>query len=192
MSAIATPIISGLVGSIGNMLGGKLAKGKQDASNLSVEMYNYDFVGLFAKIIIFFGLAWIFEIYIKASIAARNVNPLNLFGIAGMIAGFIYDKFVSDPPQNSIADNEIILKLFSPEGYNGFRYWDIVKGIGLLMVSFEAYNYYSSQEKAGGSSSPMTLGVFGLIIAFLGLNTVPSIIEKLKMYNLIPNNGFGV
>ena len=70
-------------------------------------------------------------------------------------------------------------KLFNG-GISGFKFWDIIKIVAILIVIVEAFRYMESVKALGQKSSPATLGVFLLLIAILGIITVPELYNRLK------------
>ena len=65
-------------------------------------------------------------------------------------------------------------------GIKGFKFWDVVKIVALLLVITEMMMYINQNRKVGSNPSPMTLGVFTLIIVSLGATTVPELVKRIK------------
>lgn len=144
-------------------------KSFQKTSKLSLELFKYDFFGLAIKLVVYFAFAWIINQYLRWINGDTNTRLAVIFGALGGLPLFGLAQWLID--------------LLQPkEVKTGVKYWDIVKGVAFLLVAWEAYNYYESNQK---TSSPMTLGIFGLILALLGLSVVPDIITKLKESNVI-------
>jgi len=144
------------------------SKAIDKAKSASVEMYGYDFVGLMVKIVVYFTVAWFVEKYIWWS-QQKPVNQV-LMGLFGAIGGL--PLFALSPT---------ILKYFDNSEVNrGIKFWDIVKAGAVGLVAWEAFNYYKVQENLGGKVSPMTIGIFGLILSLLGFIAVPDILKKLQ------------
>ena len=74
---------------------------------------------------------------------------------------------------------ESLKKLFNG-GIAGFKFWDVVKIVSILIVIAEMIRYTNANRNAGSESSPATIGVFVLIIALLGVVTVPELFQRLK------------
>lgn len=136
------------------------------AKAISKEVFGYDFVGLLLKIFIYFVVAFVFAKFMEAVIFTRGI----WITLANLL-GFNIPKADQIP--------ETLKKLFD-SGLAGFKYWDIIKIVAILLVITEAMRYVSSQREGGGKSSPMTLGVFTLIIAVLGITTIPELISRIK------------
>lgn len=139
------------------------AAGKQ-ASNISKEMFGYDFVGLGVKILIFQVIALLIAKYIELVNGANNAlkTLLNLFGIG--TPNFL--------PQAVIE--------FYTTGWNGIKYWDVVKMATVLLIVLEYLNYRKTQQALGGEPSPMTEGLFLLLIGFFLIITLPEMIQRWK------------
>ena len=137
------------------------------SGKLSTELFGYDFVGLTVKIIVFFGVAILIDkIRFAITGASTIINP-----ILGAF-GFSLPK-ESDIPKTFNA-------LFSEEGFQGIKYWDIIKFVAIGVVVMEMISYIKSQKKLGGEASPITLAVFGLIIFGLSIFTVPELLQRLQ------------
>ena len=174
MSAFAIPLAATVVrAGLAAKLGSKAI---DKAKNTSVELYGYDFVGLMIKLVVYFVVAYFVEKYIWWA-SQKPVNQV-LAGIFGAIGGL--PLFAASPA---------IIKYFdSSEVNRGIKFWDIVKVGAVGLVLWEAMNYHSAQEKLGGKVSPMTIGVFGLILSLLGFMAIPDVLKKLQEHNII-NSG---
>lgn len=155
----ASPVLSGV--GIVNKIAGKISK----------ETLGYDFPGLLVKILIFYVFALILDGIINAILVPTAA--VNLFlGIFGKkIPNFI--------PQQVID--------FYQKGYKGFQFWDLIHGIVMALIAFEAWRYIQSNEETGGKPSYVTLGVFGMIEMTIGLILVPNLYQKLKEQGILNN-----
>ena len=83
----------------------------------------------------------------------------------------------------SLPTNEpdFLKRLFSDEGFNGFRYWDIVKFVLIAIVAIEFARYTNANRKLGGEPDAVTMAIFGIILFALTAFTVPELVEKLKL-----------
>ena len=143
-------------------------EGIKKAKNQSIELYGYDFVGLMMKLVVYFIVAYFVEKYIWWT-QQKPVNQI-LAGIFSALGGL--PLFALTPT---------ILKYFDNSEVNrGIKFWDIVKAGAVGLVAWEAYNYYKTQENLGGKVSPMTIGIFGLILSLLGFVAIPDILKKLQ------------
>jgi len=138
---------------------------KSQLTNISLEIFGYDFVSLFIKIIIFYTVALIIEKY---------HNIVN--GVAGFWAdllGFFGVKIPKHEP-------DIIKKFFSEEGVEGIRWWNLIHGLVITLIVIEAMIYIKTNTKQGATPSPFTLATFGLIIAAIASMTLSDLFAKLK------------
>ena len=138
----------------------------ETGQQLSKEQFGYDFVGLGIKLFIYFTVALLFAKFMEGVLFAKGIfiSLANLFG-------------ANLPSDQDIPDS--LKKLFNG-GIGGFKFWDIVKIVAVLLVITEMIRYIHLTQK----SSPMTLGLFGLIITALILITIPELIARIRKTDL--------
>ena len=138
--------------------------GKDELKALSLREYNYDFVGLVTKLVVYFTLSLLFAKFMEATILGRGFYKTlaTLFGY-NIPASTEFPKFLVD--------------LFGEDGVKGFKFWDIVKIGAILMVLFEFMRYSKNNPT---TKSPLTIGIFVLLITILGLTTIPELIKRVK------------
>ena len=141
--------------------------GIQAGKQVSKEIFGYDFVGLILKLVVFYGVSFIISKVMEAIIFSRGA-----FVILANTLGFNIPN-VDQFPQ-SLKD------LFGETGIKGFKFWDIIKIVSILLVTAEFMRYVNTNKALGAKSSPMTIGIFTLIIVALGLTTVPELIQRVK------------
>ena len=129
----------------------------------SREIFGYDFGGLVVKLVIYFTIALLFSKFMEAVIYTRGVfvTFANLFGI-------------NVPTADQIPDS--IKKLFDG-GIGGFKFWDLVKVVAILLITAEYFRYRKSNIN---NTSPMTTGIFVLLISVLAITTIPELIKRVK------------
>jgi hypothetical protein len=140
--------------------------GLQAGKQVSKEIFGYDFVGLIVKLFVFYAVAFVFAKFMEGVIYARGA-----FTIIANTLGF------------SIPSNEQLpqsLKDLFGEGVKGFKFWDIIKIVSILLVTAEFFRYVNTNKALGAKTSPMTIGIFTLMILALGLTTVPELIQRVK------------
>ena len=140
--------------------------GLQAGKQVTKEIFGYDFVGLIVKLFVFYAVAFVFAKFMEGVIYARGA-----FTIIANTLGF------------SIPSNEQLpqsLKDLFGEGVKGFKFWDIIKIVSILLVVAEFMRYVNTNKALGAKSSPMTVGIFTLMIVALGLTTVPELIQRVK------------
>ena len=126
--------------------------------------YNYDFVGLVTKLVVYFTLSLLFAKFMEAVILGRGFYKTlaSLFGY-NIPASTEFPKFLVD--------------LFGEEGIKGFKFWDIVKIGAILMVLFEFMRYSKNNPN---TKNALTIGLFVGIIVALGLTTLPELVKRVK------------
>lgn len=142
------------------------------AQEFLTEKFGFDFVGLIIKLAIYFLVALVFAKFMEAVIFLRGgfIAFANLFGLKIPTAEML---------------PESLKKLFDG-GVGGFKYWDIVKLIAIILVIGEFIRYINIPQK----SSPLTIGIFLLIISALAITTLPELAKRLKMTDF--NQAMGV
>ncbi len=143
------------------------AKAAIDISrSVSNDFFGYDFVSLLLKLFIFFTVAFVFAKFMEAVIFTRGawITIANLLGF-------------QIPKSSEIPDS--LKKLFDG-GISGFKYWDVIKVVASILVIAELFQYVNKNRMAGSSSSPITIGLFVLIITVLTVVTVPDLFKRIK------------
>ena len=149
----------------GIIVGAKVAsKVAQEGAKLSSDIFKYDFVNLITKLVIFFVFSYVVAKIFEAIIFGQGliVSFVALFGL----------KLPQSLP-------EPIVNFFQ-EGIKGFRYWDFIKTFAILLVIMEFNNWLTEQAARGIRPSPMTIGVFGVLIGGMALITLPEVWQRAK------------
>ena len=142
--------------------------GFKQGSKVSVELFAYDFLGLVLKLAIFATVALIIEkVHWVISNPVSSSILVPFFGALGL-------NLPTKEP-------DFLARLFSEQGFNGFRYWDIVKFVLIAIVAIEFARYSNANKKLGGEPDTVTMAIFGIILfAFIAF-TVPELIAKLRL-----------
>ena len=127
------------------------------------EKFGYDFVGLGVKIVVYFLITFLFAKFMEAVIFLRGG-----WMVVANLLGFSIPKADQVP--------ESLKKLFDG-GISGFKFWDIVKIILIILVIAEFIRYVNLPQK----SSPMTIGIFLGIISILAITTFPELVKRIKL-----------
>ena len=143
---------------------GVARKGFQASQKLSSDAFTFDFPALIVKLTVFYLVAYAVNKIFEAIIFGQNT----LFGIARLF-GVNLPSTLPEPIVN-----------FFQEGFKGVKYWDIVKVISILLVVMEWNNWNQTQKALRINPSPMTQGVFFVIISALILITVPELFQRFK------------
>ena len=139
-------------------------RAKEKGSEISVDLFKYDFVNLITKLVIFFVFSYVIAKIFEAIIFGQGlvVSFAALFGL----------KLPQSLPEPLVN--------FFQEGIKGFRYWDFIKVLAIMLVIMELTNWFEQQKKLGIKPSPMTLGVFTVLIGGMTLITFPELIQRVK------------
>ena len=143
---------------------GVARQGFKASQKLSSDAFTFDFPSLIVKLTVFYMVAYAVNKIFEAIIFGQNT----LFGIAKLF-GINLPATLPEPLVN-----------FFQEGIKGVRYWDIVKVISILLVVMEWNNWNQTQKALKINPSPMTQGVFFVIISALILITVPELFQRFK------------
>lgn len=144
-------------------------EGIGQARQFATEQFGYDFVGLGIKLFVFFTVTFLFSKFMEAVVFARGG-----FVVVANLLGF------NIPKEDQLPDS--LKKLFNG-GISGFKFWDIVKLIAIILVVAEFIRYVNLPQK----SSPMTIGIFIAIVSLMGITTFPELVKRIKMtdFNLV-------
>ncbi len=146
------------------LAGQTLATGFKTGQKLSSDVFSFDFIALITKLVVFFGVAYVVTKTFEAIIFGEGV-------VKGLL-GFFGVNLPSTMPENVIS--------FFTDGFKGIKFWDIVKTIAIILVLLEWFNWMNTQKALKIEPSPVTQGVFLMIITGLTLITVPELFTRLK------------
>ncbi len=146
------------------LAGQTLATGFKTGQKLSTDTFSFDFPGLITKLIVFYLVAYAIAKVFEAIIFGNNVlkSILSLVGL----------NLPNTMPESVVN--------FFTDGFKGVKYWDIVKVLSILLVIMEWNNWNNTQKALKISPSPMTQGVFAVLITGLALITVPELVQRLR------------
>jgi len=151
------------------------AQGYVAARQISTEALGYDFVGLLVKVVFFQLAALLIAKYIEVVIGGSNI----IVSIAKFF-GYNVPMFL---PQ-SVVD-------FYTNGWNGIKYWDVVKLATIAIIAIELNQYIKTQKNLGAQPSVATVATFLLFIGFFLIITLPELVQRIKdasAMTSIPNN----
>lgn len=149
--------------------------GVKKSKDLSIEMYGYDFPSLIGKLVVYFIFMFLINKFFEAVIFGSGFIK-SLAGLMGFNLPNIYPEWFTNFMQN---------------GYQGAKFWDVVKAGAILLITWEMYLYYRNNERLGGKVSPMTIGIFGAMLAMLVMITIPELWQRLKELSLLNSGGGG-
>ncbi len=146
------------------LAGQTLATGFKTGQKLSSDAFSYDFPGLVSKLVVFFIAA-----YVITKVFESIINIDSTLRFILKTAGINFPETFP-----------IEIVDFFRDGFKGVKFWDIVKVLSILLVIMEWNNWNNTQKALKISPSPMTQGVFAVIITGLVLVTVPELFQRLK------------
>ncbi len=146
------------------LAGQVVQSGFKTTQKLSSDTFSFDFPSLITKLIVFYLVAYAIAKVFEAIIFGNNVlkSILSLVGL----------NLPNTMP-------EAVVNFFT-DGFKGVKYWDIVKVLSILLVIMEWNNWQQTQKALKINPSPMTQGVFAVLIAGLTLITVPELVQRLR------------
>jgi len=164
-----------LVRLVGAKVAGSLAQREiRKAGKISVEQFGYNFVNLGLMLMTYFIISFAIAKYFEAVILGK--------GIINDLA-----KLLGFTP--TFPENENVRKLFV-DGFGDQKivYWDLIKGIAIILVIIEWQRFNDTQKAVDGKTSPITHGIFSLIVGLLTVITIPKVITTIKTINQIQVN----
>jgi len=140
------------------------------ARQQSVNFLGFDFIPLITSLFVFYSVAFIISKFMEASQYATGgfVALANLLGF-------------NVPTAQELPNNWN--KLFTPEGINGIKFWDIINIMAVLAVIVTALNFQKSTEATGNKVQITTWLVFGLIATFFTVGGLSKLVVKMQQYN---------
>lgn len=158
-------------GAVGAEVGQQIQK---ITSKKSIEWFGYDFPKLLFMLVIFYSVAWLVSKYFEAVLTGT--------GFLNSIIKIISPIYKVP----TLEENEIIKQLFiTGFGEQKVKYWDIIKGASIVLTIYEMMQFKEYSENIGSKPSMITYSIFGMIILFLSLITIPEIIQRLKDLNKV-------
>jgi len=142
-------------------------QGTKQARKASVQYLGFDFIPLITSLFIFYTIAFIISKFMEASQLATG-GFLSLANFLGFN--------VPNPSEMPSAWT----KLFSENGYQGFKFWDVINVVSVLIVVATAINFQNSTEASGNKVQPITWAIFSLIAGFIILTGVSKLVVKLQ------------
>ena len=158
---------------IAGAIGRQTAK---ETSKFSVEQFTFDFPGLMIKLFVFFTIAYTINKIMEAIIFGENFL-FQILAFFKITTPPTIPKSIADFWRDGVSSGGIVIK-----------FWDIVKALALILVIYEWYNWYNAEKTKVNTPSPLTHGVFALLVTSLGLITFPEIWERLKEIKAMNQN----
>ncbi len=155
---------------------------------LSRKSLGFDFVGLIVAILIIYGVSFFIDIFMKAKLFFDDSElivriGLGIFGIAGLLLNFFLPK---ETNPTKLTNNQFINDLFSDEGFKGFKFFDIVNIIVMVIIVATYFKVRSESIDSQGKTNvqPVTTALFIILFIAVSLVEIPSLVKRLKMTDL--------
>ena len=140
------------------------------ARQQSVQYLGFDFIPLITSLFVFYTVAFLIAKFMEASQYATG----GFIALANLL-GF------NIPTAQELPNNWN--KLFTDEGINGIKFWDIINIVAVLAIIVTALNFQKSTEASGNKVQITTWLVFGLIATFFTIGGLSKLVVKMQQYN---------
>ena len=148
-----------------------LAKqGAKQASKISAQYLGFDFIRLFTSLLIFYSIAFVFAKYMEGVQFATG----GIRAIAGVLG---YNMPSTEELPNTWT------QLFSETGVKGFKFWDIINIVAILIIIATAFNFQKTTEATGNKVQPITWAIFTMLVSFIVITGVSKLVMKLQQRN---------
>ena len=140
-------------------------QGAKQAQKISTQYLGFDFVPLITSLFIFYVISFVIAKFMEASKLASGG-----FMALSKLLGFKIPSSAELP--------NTWTELFSETGYKGFKFWDLINIIAVLIVIVTAFNFQKSTEATGNKVQPITWAIFGLIVGFITIAGISKLVMK--------------
>ena len=148
-----------------------LAKqGAKQASKISAQYLGFDFIPLMTSLLIFYSVAFGFAKYMEGVQFATG----GIRAIAGVLG---YNMPSTEELPNTWT------QLFSETGVKGFKFWDIINIVAILIIIATAFNFQKTTEATGNKVQPITWAIFTMLVSFIVITGVSKLVMKLQQRN---------
>ena len=120
----------------------------------------------------------------------QNSIAIGIFGLAGLLFAFFRPK-ETDPQK--LTENKFINELFSEEGFKGFKYWDIINILVMLIIVATYMRLRSDSTGIDGKPSiqPATTAMFIILFLAVSIIEVSSLFPRIKKMDFSIGNSIG-
>jgi len=146
-------------------------QGAKQASKISAQHLGFDFIPLITSLLIFYSIAFVFAKYMEGVQFATG----GIRAIAGVLG---YSMPSSEELPNTWT------QLFSETGFKGFKFWDIINVVAILIIVVTAFNFQKSTEAIPNAKvQPITWAIFAMLVSFIVITGVSKLVMKLQQRN---------
>ena len=145
-------------------------QGAKQASKISAQHLGFDFIPLITSLLIFYSIAFVFAKYMEGVQFATG----GIRAIAGVLG---YNMPSTEELPNTWT------QLFSETGVKGFKFWDIINIVAILIIIATAFNFQKTTEATGNKVQPITWAIFTMLVSFIVITGVSKLVMKLQQRN---------
>ena len=173
-------------------------KGAEITGEFLKEKMGYDFVNLVTKLAIFYVISFLISKYMEAVIYFQGGLTIvaGFFGIKLAQADKLPKRWIElfvDTDQQVYSSTPTAPGQFNPPGWDKphdygtlehqeaqpylfpqkevkYKFWDLINGIAVLYIGWEAYKYYkNAQLDPGKEVDYLTMAIFSLLVLMIGV-----------------------
>jgi len=173
-------------------------KGADVTGEFLKEKMGYDFVNLVTKLAVFYVISFLISKYMEAVIYFQGGLTIiaGFFGIKLAQADKLPKRWIElfvDTDQQVYSSTPTAPGQFNPPGWDKpydygtlehqeaqpylfpqkevkYKFWDLINGIAVLYIGWEAYKYYkNAQLDPGKEVDYLTMAIFSLLVLMIGV-----------------------
>ena len=174
-------------------------KGADVTGEFLEEKMGYDFVNLVTKLAIFYVISFLISKYMEAVIYFQGglTTVAGFFGIKLAQADKLPIRWIElfvDTDQQVYSSTPTAPGQFNPPGFREahgydygtiehqekepwlfpqkevkYKFWDLINGIAVLYIGWEAYKYYKNAKLSGKGVDYLTMAIFSLLVLMIGV-----------------------
>jgi len=174
-------------------------KGAEVTGEFLKEKMGYDFVNLVTKLAIFYVISFLISKYMEAVIYFQGglTTIAGFFGIKLAQADKLPIRWVElfvDTDQQAYSSTPTAPGQFNPPGFREehgydygtiehqekepwlfpqkevkYKFWDLINGIAVLYIGWEAYKYYKNAQLSDKGVDYLTMAIFSLLVLMIGV-----------------------
>ena len=172
-------------------------KGADVTGEFLKEKMGYDFVNLVTKLAVFYVISFLISKYMEAVIYFQGGLTIiaGFFGIKLAQADKLPKRWIElfvDTDQQVYSSTPTAPGQFNPPGWDKpydygtlehqeaqpylfpqkevkYKFWDLINGIAVLYIGWEAYKYYKNAKLSGKGVDYLTMAIFSLLVLMIGV-----------------------
>ena len=172
-------------------------KGADVTGEFLKEKMGYDFVNLVTKLAVFYVISFLISKYMEAVIYFQGglTTIAGFFGIKLAQADKLPKRWIElfvDTDQQVYSSTPTAPGQFNPPGWDKpydygtlehqeaqpylfpekevkYKFWDLINGIAVLYIGWEAYKYYKNAQLSDKGVDYLTMAIFSLLVLMIGV-----------------------